>query len=312
MHVTSRRDSSACATSADAHDDPTAAAPDRAILGLRLRTVSLASGHISYVDEGVGPVVLLLHGAPVTSLGFLRVIRELQSNYRVIAPDFPGFGLSTASPAFSGRLAEYATFIGDFCHALDLRHFYAYLNDSSACMAFPALARLDDRLSGFVVASTVPLPLTGRSRLVGYVLRYVVGSAIAQRLNRRLNLLPWLVATVAPWLKPFSRSERIALRAQFDTVEKRDRIIDIFRQMGSNDAFMQMSADAARTRLAETPTLILYGQFDPMRWVGGVSRFTLMFRRHTVRIIPLEEHFPILASGARVGRFVHEWIRTLG
>jgi haloalkane dehalogenase len=291
----------------------TEGAPQRTedrVLGLRYRSVSLASGDIGYVDEGAGPTVLLLHGAPLTSLGFLRVIRELAVDYRVVAPDLPGFGRSSIRPQFGASLADYSAFVADFCRALELRHFFAYLNDSSACIAFPALAGLADRVAGIVVASTVPLPLSGRSLVVKFTLRYIVGSSAARSLNRRLNLLPWLVATVAPWLRPFSASERQLLRAQFDTREKRDRIIDIFRQMGRDDSFMQRAAASARTHLGRKPVLLLYGQFDPMRLVGGVSRFRQMFPSSTVRIVPLEEHFPILASGARVARTVHEWIRS--
>jgi pimeloyl-ACP methyl ester carboxylesterase len=131
-------------------------------------------------------------------------------------------------------------------------------------------------------------------------------------LNRRFNLLPWLVVTVAPWLRPFSREERAILRAQFDTPRKRERIIDVFGAMAREDAFMRHTAAQAAERLREVPVLILYGQLDPMRMLGGVSRFRRLFPRHTVRIIPLEEHFPILASGARVGQVVHEWIESLG
>ena len=157
------------------------------MLGLSFKSVSLDSGRIAYVDEGAGPVVVLLHGAPLTSLGFVRVIRELRSHHRVIAPDFPGFGRSTVASGFGASLADYSAFVHDFCRALDLREFYVYLNDSSACIAFPALATLRDRLSGVIIASTVPLPLTGLSRLVKFVLRYVVGSTVFRRLNRRVR-----------------------------------------------------------------------------------------------------------------------------
>lgn len=66
-------------------------------LGLRIRRVATPSGDIAFVDEGEGPPVLLLHGAPLTSLGFVRVVRELRTQQRVIAPDLPGFGRSRAA-----------------------------------------------------------------------------------------------------------------------------------------------------------------------------------------------------------------------
>jgi haloalkane dehalogenase len=53
-------------------------------------------GHeIAYVDEGEGPVVLLLHGIPTSSWMYRHVTLGLTlRGYRVIAPDLLGFGSS--------------------------------------------------------------------------------------------------------------------------------------------------------------------------------------------------------------------------
>ena len=40
------------------------------------------------------PVVLLLHGFPTSSFMFRELIPRLASDYRVIAPDLPGFGFT--------------------------------------------------------------------------------------------------------------------------------------------------------------------------------------------------------------------------
>src|SRR5215468_827941 len=40
------------------------------------------------------PVVLLLHGFPTSSFMFRELIPRLADRYRVIAPDFPGFGFT--------------------------------------------------------------------------------------------------------------------------------------------------------------------------------------------------------------------------
>lgn len=276
-------------------------------LGLRFRATELECGRIAYVDEGSGPVILLLHGAPVTSLGFMRVIRGLRDHHRVIAPDLPGFGFSSCASGFGGTLREYAQFVREFCVALDLRDLVIYVNDSSGSFGLAAAADLGSRVRGLVVADTVPIPLTGLAWPVKLVLKHVVTSWLVRVFNRRFNLLAWAVATLAPLLHPFTRAERRALIAQFPTPQRRDRILDLFSHMARDESFMHAAADAARRQLANTPALILYGQFDPMRVVGGVSRFQSMFRNSRVCIVPWEEHFPILASGGAVADLVHTW-----
>ncbi len=52
-------------------------------------------GVMRYVDEGKGPVMLLLHGVPTSSWLYRKMINQLVAKgYRVIAPDMLGFGNS--------------------------------------------------------------------------------------------------------------------------------------------------------------------------------------------------------------------------
>lgn len=47
-----------------------------------------------YVDEGSGPVALCLHGEPTWSYLYRKAIPTLARHFRVIAPDYMGFGKS--------------------------------------------------------------------------------------------------------------------------------------------------------------------------------------------------------------------------
>ena len=52
-------------------------------------------GHLmSYVDEGQGKVIVMLHGNPTWSFFYRNLIKLLSQRYRVIAPDHIGCGLS--------------------------------------------------------------------------------------------------------------------------------------------------------------------------------------------------------------------------
>jgi haloalkane dehalogenase len=51
-------------------------------------------GWMSYVDEGRGRPIVFVHGSPLWSFCWRKLIRGLKSDYRCIAPDHLGFGLS--------------------------------------------------------------------------------------------------------------------------------------------------------------------------------------------------------------------------
>ena len=79
-------------------------------------------GHtVHYVDEGSGPTLLMLHGNPTWSFLFREVIRLLRNDFRCIALDYPGFGLSTPRPGYRYLPEEHAEVVTAFVDALDLK-----------------------------------------------------------------------------------------------------------------------------------------------------------------------------------------------
>src|SRR3712207_498141 len=66
------------------------------------KTQEVDGVRIFYRDAGPAdaPIVLLLHGFPTSSHMYRDLIPRLAVRYRVIAPDYPGYGFSDApSPA---------------------------------------------------------------------------------------------------------------------------------------------------------------------------------------------------------------------
>ena len=61
------------------------------------KQISIGQASLNVVDVGEGPVILLVHGFPLSHAMWKFQIEELSSRFRVIAPDLPGFGDSSAS-----------------------------------------------------------------------------------------------------------------------------------------------------------------------------------------------------------------------
>jgi len=61
----------------------------------RMKQVNLSKTTISYIDEGKGEAIVLLHGFCGSSEYWDKIIPDLTRSYRVIAPDLPGHGKST-------------------------------------------------------------------------------------------------------------------------------------------------------------------------------------------------------------------------
>lgn len=77
--------------------------------------VTLDGIEIRYQDEGSGPVLLLVHGFPLTHAMWVEQIAALSETHRVIAPDLQGFG---GSPFVEGEIGM-ETYAADLLALLD-------------------------------------------------------------------------------------------------------------------------------------------------------------------------------------------------
>ena len=86
-------------------------------------TVTLSSGRVRYATAGPddAPPVVLLHGGGMDAASFSwkRTLPALAGEFRVYAPDWPGYGES-GPPARPPTVDYYADVLGDFLNALDL------------------------------------------------------------------------------------------------------------------------------------------------------------------------------------------------
>lgn len=88
----------------------------------RIREVTVRSAlgqtPVSYVDQGEGPPILLVHGLGGSWRNWLENIPSLSDSHRVVALDLPGFGLSPmpeetiSMPAYGDLVLRFADAVG--------------------------------------------------------------------------------------------------------------------------------------------------------------------------------------------------------
>ncbi|MEH0982390.1 alpha/beta fold hydrolase [Micromonospora sp. CPCC 205556] len=97
------------------------------------------------------PILLLLHGFPSASHQFRRLIDALGSRYRLIAPDYPGFGYTQTPDGFTYSFDRLADVAEGFVQQLGLRRFVMYVFDFGAPVGFRLAERHPEWIAGLVV-----------------------------------------------------------------------------------------------------------------------------------------------------------------
>jgi pimeloyl-ACP methyl ester carboxylesterase len=119
------------------------------------RTASIEGLSIFYREAGPAdaPTVLLLHGFPSSSHQYRNLIPALADRYHVIAPDYPGFGESSAP--------DHAKFAYTFAHLTDvvetllarkrIDRYTIYIQDYGAPVGLRLAIRHPERVTGLIV-----------------------------------------------------------------------------------------------------------------------------------------------------------------
>jgi haloalkane dehalogenase len=112
---------------------------------------------MGYVDEGSGPVVLLLHGEPSWSFLYRRIIPILTAaGLRAVAPDLVGFGRSDKPTEVADHsYARHVGWIRDLVFgALDLHDVCVVGQDWGGLIGLRLVAERPDRFASVVAANT--------------------------------------------------------------------------------------------------------------------------------------------------------------
>jgi pimeloyl-ACP methyl ester carboxylesterase len=123
------------------------------------RFVEVEGVRVFYREAGPreAPTMLLLHGFPSASHQFRRLIDALGGRYRLIAPDYPGFGYSDAPTSatvggpFTYTFDRLAHVIEGFCQRLGVDRFVMYVFDFGAPVGFRLAEHHPEWIAGLVV-----------------------------------------------------------------------------------------------------------------------------------------------------------------
>jgi pimeloyl-ACP methyl ester carboxylesterase len=134
------------ATTSPAHVAPT-----------KHRTVEVEGLEIFYREAGdpTDPALLLLHGFPSSSQMFRNLIPQLSDRYRVVAPDYPGFGQSSfpSREEFDYTFERLYEVVLKFADAVALREFSIYIQDYGAPIGLRIAQRHPTRVQAIVTQS---------------------------------------------------------------------------------------------------------------------------------------------------------------
>lgn len=232
------------------------------LLPFQSRFVSVAGYRMHYVDEGTGPVVLLLHGNPTWSFLYRNVIRELRDSFRLIAPDFLGCGLSDRTPGVRYKAIDRINQLEEFVSALGLDKFSIVMHDWGGPLGTGFILRRLESVERIVYLNTTLTETESLPPIIKLAAMPVVGKA----LTRHTATFVRLTTSMGAYTK-LTPDVIDGYMAPYRTRQRRDAIWDFVDDIpfdASHPTYSQMVTIAAGLpKVAQKPVKIIWGLRDP-------------------------------------------------
>lgn len=233
---------------------------DRTAYPFQSHVMPTPHGAMHYVDEGLGEVVLFVHGNPSWSFEHRQLIKHLSANYRCVAPDHIGFGLSDKPYDVSYLPQFHADNLAAFIAALDLKDITLVVHDWGGPIGMSYALEHVGNIKRIIAYNSWFWSVKGVRPLK--IFSGIVGGPLGRFLCRQFNIFPRV-------LIPASVGDKTKLSAAvlnhfiqpFPTPRSRKGTWVFPRAIIGQSGWLE-SLWAKRLRLKDKPLLLLWGMKD--------------------------------------------------
>lgn len=242
-----------------------------------------------YIDEGAGDPVLMIHGNPTWSFFYRRLIKALSSEYRMIAPDHMGCGLSEKPQKYEYSLENHIDNLEALVLRLDLKRITLIVHDWGGAIGMGCAIRHPQRFQRFVIMNTAAFS----SEHIPPSIRLCRLPVIGDFLVRSLNLFAES-ATKTAVVNPLSPLIAKGMTLPYNSYENRIAVhrfvrdIPLLPEDYSYEILLQIEHGLWMFR--ERPIVLIWGMQD---WCFTAENFLSQWRQ----IYPAAKVFEIDHAG---------------
>jgi pimeloyl-ACP methyl ester carboxylesterase len=243
-----------------------------------IRRIKADGVSVFYREAGPAnaPVVLLLHGFPTSSFQYRELIPRLAGEYRVIAPDLPGFGFTVVPQQRNYKYSfdALANTILAFTDALKLARYALYVFDYGAPTGFRLAMARPERVTA-IVSQNGNAYEEGLGDAWAPIQRYWTDPSAENRETVRQALNPdglrWQYVVGAPNPDAIAPEGYTLDAAMIARPGNMDIQLDLFLDYANNVKLYPAFQEYFRK--SKPPLLAIWGKNDPFFIPAGAEAF---------------------------------------
>ncbi|MGO9108807.1 MAG: alpha/beta fold hydrolase [Thermoguttaceae bacterium] len=288
--------------------------PDSGLIAVSNRSVRIDGLDIFYREAGPkdAPTILLLHGFPTSSHMFRNLIPALADQYHVVAPDYPGYGQSSAPPVekFDYTFDNFAEVVEKFTEQVGLRKYTLYVQDYGAPVGYRLAVKHPERVTGLVVqngnAYDEGLDNDFWKSLKAYWQDRSVKNAEPLRGFLKLEATKWQYTHGVRNVEAISPDTWTIDQALLDRPGNQEVQLALFYSYGSNPA--QYPRWHEYFRQHQPPTLIVWGKNDTIFPAEGAHPYKRDLKNIEFHLLDTG-HFALEEEGQQIASLMRDFMR---
>lgn len=262
---------------------------ERALLGLQSHFRVVGGYRMHYLDEGSGPVVVMVHGNPTWCYLYRNLARSLRDSFRIIAPDHLGCGLSERTPGHTFRAQDRVDHLEELLDSLGIKKFSLVMHDWGGSIG-TALAqrRINDVEKLFYFNTTL-----GEIDQLPRIIRLAASPFIGEILTKYTKTFIRLTTSIGA-CRTLSPEVRRGYEAPYETALARQAIWDFVSDIpffSAHPSFAQkLNLEQGLVPLAKKPVKIMWGLKDPCFHPGFLRKMKGYFPLADIEELPTAAH----------------------
>jgi len=280
---------------------------------VRYETERIDGMEIFYREAGTPgqPQLVLLHGFPTSSHMFRDLIRELGDDFHIIAPDFPGYGMSSA-PAhdeYEYTFDNLAAVVNELLERKGFDNYVLYVMDYGAPVGYRIATTHPDRVAGFVVQNGNAY-VEGLSDFWDPIKAYWASGGQEERDALRafltIDATKWQYLTGVRNAEVISPDNWQVVQPLLDRPGNQEIQLDLFYDYRTNpELYPQWQA---YFRQYQPPMLIAWGANDPIFPESGAHPYLRDLPNAELHVLDTG-HFALEEDGELIASLIRDFMR---
>lgn len=245
---------------------------------------------INYKIAGFGPAVLILHGWGGSSDSWTKTIDILaKQGFRVICPDFPGFGKSK-TPFSPWDLENYINWLNEFINFLNLDKFFLIAHSFGGRIAIKLATKNPEKIKRLILCASAGIkPKSGLKTKIIFYLAKIGNTIFAPKHLARF--------------KDGARNSFYIFLRNRDYVKANGTMKETIKKVLEED----LLSDLEKIKIK---TLIVWGEIDKMVPLKYAFIFKEKIKNSELEILPKIGHSPHLEAPKKLAEIVIKFLKS--